>query len=348
MDFDSLKQSIFDLTLFDIQKIVFMMGEPEYRVHQIWQGIYIDLFSRWDQFTILPKKIRHDLAERFVIHTLKPIRTISSDDKTTEKTLFHDFKGNPIETVLMHEDKRVTICVSSQSGCAIGCVFCATGKLGLLKNLTKGEIIEQIIYIARKLKQQGLRITNVVFMGMGEPFNNYTSLITAINTIRDKKGLNLGSRRLTVSTIGIIPKIHKFAIDEPQVNLAISLHSPNDMLRNSLIPINMKYPINELINECRAYTSNTHRRITFEYVLLKGVNDTLDHANQLSELLRNMLCHINLIPLNPIQSFHQKPPDPESLLLFYKYLVKNNIPVTIRKSMGTDIHAACGQLIGYN
>ena len=339
-------QSIYDFSFEELQQYILDLGESAYRAEQIWRGLYCDLFTDWEDFSTLPKQLRNILKSRLIFHNLVPVKTISSPDNSTQKILFHLPDGSPVESVLMYDGKRITICLSTQSGCAMGCTFCATGKLGLLKNLTSGEIVEQVIFHTRELKATGQSISNIVFMGMGEPFNNYESLLFAIHIFKDGRGLKIGSRRITVSTIGIIPYILRFAEKEPQVNLAISLHAPNDALRSFLVPINKRYPITELISECHAYIQKTHRRISFEYVLIDGVNDSMEDARQLSILLKGLLCHINLIPLNPIDGSVQKPPNRNSILSFCKLLENNNLTTTIRKSMGSEINAACGQLSG--
>lgn len=339
-------QSVYDFSFNTLYDYITEIGQPAYRVEQIWRGLYLNFFSDWDEFTTLPKQLRNTLKENLNFHNLIPVKTIFSSDNSTEKTLFNLPSGNPVETVLMHDRKRTTICVSIQSGCGMGCTFCATGRLGLLMNLSAGEIIEQIIHFSRELKSRGESISNIVFMGMGEPFNNYDSLINSIKTLKDEKGMKIGSRRITVSTIGVIPFISKFAKDESQVNLAISLHAPNNALRSTLVPLNTRYPIDELIAECKNYTQKTHRRISFEYVMIDGLNNTNQHAQQLSKLMQGMLCHINLISFNPIENSSYKSPSWNSMVSFCQILINNGIPATIRKSMGIEINASCGQLAG--
>lgn len=339
-------QSIYDFSFETLHDYIQEIGQPAYRTKQIWRGLYLDLFSHWDEFTTLPKQLRNILSKNFSFHKLTPVITITSPDNSTQKTLFNLPDSNPVEAVLMRDQKRTTICISTQSGCAMGCTFCATGKLGLLKNLTTGEIIEQVIYFSRDLKTRGETISNIVFMGMGEPFNNYEPLISSIKSLKDEKGLKFGSRRITVSTIGIIPFMSKFANDEPQVNLAISLHASNDSLRSTLVPLNNRYPLDELILACKNYTHTTHRRISFEYVLINGINNTNQHAQQLSKLMQGMLCHINLIPLNPIDNSIYQSPSWNSVISFSQSLKNHGIPVTIRKSLGVEINASCGQLAG--
>jgi 23S rRNA (adenine2503-C2)-methyltransferase len=245
---------------------------------------------------------------------------------------------------------RNTICISTQVGCGMRCVFCATGKMGFYRNLKVGEIVEQVIFFARKLKNSKQRITNIVYMGMGEPFQNYLSVLNSIDILNSSVGLNLGLRRFTISTVGLVPGIQKLAKDEPQVNLAVSLHAADDQLRNSLIPINIKYPLEVLMEACNEYVSITNRRISFEWVLIENVNDSLQQAQKLVSLImkfRNMdrgLFHVNLIQLNPTTNFKGNPSTNHKSMLFKNELESNQIPCTIRQRRGIDINAGCGQL----
>jgi 23S rRNA (adenine2503-C2)-methyltransferase len=219
------------------------------------------------------------------------------------KTLFRMSDEREIEAVLMRYDERRTLCISSQSGCAMGCVFCATGQMGFKRHLTAGEIVAQVIYYARQLKDQGEQVTNVVLMGMGEPFHNYHNTLEAIDRLNDPDGMNLGARRFTISTVGLVPMIRKFADEKRQINLAISLHAANDQERSALLPVNRKYPLKEVIEACRYYVETTSRRVTFEWALIRDVNDTPETARQLANLLKGLMCHVNVIPLNPTQNY---------------------------------------------
>jgi 23S rRNA (adenine2503-C2)-methyltransferase len=339
-------ESIFQINLSSLQEFLQSSGEPTFHAKQIWQGIYQNLYSDWDEFTSLSKNLRSTLKNEYSLNSLIPILSISSPDKKTQKLLFHLSDGKPIESVLMWNGKRITLCLSTQSGCSMGCTFCATGKMGLLRNLTEGEIIEQVIYFERSLKKRSKKITNIVFMGMGEPFQNYENLFFALNSLNDADGLNLGARRFTVSTIGLIPQILRFAHDFPQVNLAISLHAPSNALRSSLVPMNKHFPLENLISTCKEYIELTNRRISFEYILIEGINDGIGQAVELSALVKGLLCHINLIPLNPIEKSQALPSSTNRLQAFYRTLISAGIPTTIRKSQGAEIKAGCGQLAG--
>ena len=244
----------------------------------------------------------------------------------------------------MKYDTRRTLCISSQSGCAMGCVFCATGQMGFKRNLTSGEIVEQVLHYARVLAASDERVTNVVLMGMGEPFHNYAAVMQAIDRLNHPQGMNLGERRFTISTVGLIPGIRKFTAEKRQVNLAISLHAANNELRASLLPSNVRYPLEDLMQACKDYVDATRRRITFEWALIQDVNDTPQHARELAGLVRGMLCHVNVIALNPTKKYNGKSTTRERAKAFRDTLEKAGIPCTIRLRRGIDIQAGCGQL----
>lgn len=338
------RQNLFDLDFPALLAILESWNEPPYRAKQIWQGVYQHLYSSADQITELSIALRHKLEQSITFALLNPVKETLSQDKHTCKLLFQLPDGNAIESVLMSYDQRRTVCISTQSGCALGCVFCATGQMGFRRNLTCGEIVEQVIYFARRLKAQKERITNVVIMGMGEPFHNYSATMSAIDHLNDPSGFNLGERRFTISTVGLVPQINRFANENRQVNLAISLHAADDELRTSLVPINNKYPLRVLMEACSRYVQKTHRRVTFEWALIEGVNDTIDQAIKLSHLLRGMLCHVNLIPLNPTPGFNNRATSHQRAKAFQSELKKHNIPCTIRLRRGINIQAGCGQL----
>lgn len=337
---------ILDLGKEELQAYFQAMNQPAFRFKQVWQGLYGSHFRSWDQFTTLPKEIRQKLQDEFSILPFREVDHLFSSDRSTKKVLFQLPNGNPIETVLMKYEDRISICISSQSGCAIGCSFCATGKLGLKQDLSSGEIVAQILYFLRDLDEEQQRLTNIVVMGMGEPFLNYENLKKALLLLNDHEGLNIGARRITVSTIGIPEQIVDFAYDFNQVNLAVSLHAPTNEQRDKLIPINRKYPIEKIISAVNQYIILTNRRVTFEYVLIIGFNDSENDAEQLGTLLHGMLCHVNLIPLNPTVHFNKKAPSRESIVLFQQKLEEYHIPATVRYSKGTQIKAGCGQLAG--
>ena len=335
---------IYDLGLDELSKKIRELGEPEYRAKQIWTALYQTFRTIPDEITTLPKNFREKLDQKFSFQALKPVRAIESSDGLTIKTLFRLVDGNYIEAVLMYYEDRRTLCISSQSGCGIGCSFCATGQMGFRRNLTSGEIIAQVMYYARYLAEMEENVTNVVVMGMGEPFQNYDSVITALNLLNDPRAFGLGARRFTISTVGLVPKIKQFADEGYQYNLAISLHTVDDELRSKLIPINKKYPVNELISACRYYVNKTSRRVTFEYALIEDVNDSTKDAEALAVKLRAMICHVNLIQLNPTKKFGEQGSSAEKAKTFCETLEAHNISCTIRLRRGIEIQAGCGQL----
>lgn len=338
------KPLIYDSDLEQIARILKNWGEPSYRATQVWKALYQQLRESWEEFTTLPQPLRQKLDQNFSLSSLSPVTILASQDSQTTKTLFHLPDGVAIEAVLMRYRKRRTLCISTQAGCAMGCVFCATGQMGFRRNLTSGEIVEQVIYYARQLNAAGERVTNVVFMGMGEPFHNYDASMQAIDRLNHAEGMNLGARRFTVSTVGLIPVIRRFTNEYRQVNLAISLHATDDELRSSMLPINRKYPLDELLAACRDYVNKTHRRITFEWALIRDVNDMPEHARQLGHRLQGLLCHVNVIPLNPTRGYEGQATTRERAEAFKSELERLGVPCTIRVRRGIDIQAGCGQL----
>ena len=347
---NSTKPLIYDLDLPGIEKILDRWGEPSYRAIQVWHGLYQHLRVSPRDFPNLPKSLRARLEENFTFASLVPVKSIRSSDGETVKTLFRLPDGQAIEAVLMRYERRRTLCISSQTGCGMGCVFCATSQMGFRRNLTSGEIVEQVLYYARQLQEEGERVTNVVVMGMGEPFQNYKSTLAAIDRLNHPEGFNLGARRFTISTVGLVPMIRRFAEEGRQVNLAVSLHAAEDELRSSMLPINRKYPLDVLLAACREYVEKTHRRITFEWALIHEVNDTPEQARKLAERLRPLrigrstLCHVNVIPLNPTQGYSGEATTRERAVAFQEELARAGIPCTIRIRRGIDIQAGCGQL----
>lgn len=334
----------FDFSTQDLKESLEPLGEPDFRAEQIWEGMYKKLASEPGQITTLSKKLREFLKDSFSFSHLTPENSIISKDRNTEKLLFRLPDGNAIESVLMRYDERNTLCISSQSGCAMGCVFCATGQMGFRRNLSSGEIIEQVLFFARKLAHEKQSVTNIVIMGMGEPFHNYDSVLSAIDRLNDSLGFSLGARRFTISTVGIIPGIDRFTQEKRQVNLAISLHAANDKLRSSLLPINKKYPLSDLINASKNYVEQTHRRLTYEWALIQDVNDSPKDAEELADLIDGLLCHVNIIPLNPTSKYSGKTTTHERALAFQAVLQARGIPCTIRLRRGIEINAGCGQL----
>lgn len=338
------KTLVYDLSYPELGEILSSWGEPRYRADQVWQGLYQNLWRSVDEFTPLPHSLRGKLAESFEFTHLKPAKIWESRDGETVKTLFELPDKHAIEAVLMSYTSRNTLCISTQAGCGMGCVFCATGQMGLARSLSSGEIIEQVIYYAQLLKKQDKVVTNVVVMGMGEPFQNYSSTMKALDVLNSPGGFELGARRFTISTVGLVPAIRRFAAEGKQYNLAVSLHAADDELRSSMLPINNKYPIEELLTACRDYVEQTKRRITFEWALIDGVNDSIEQANRLATRLKGLLCHVNVIPLNPTSRYPGKPTTRERALAFRAELERHGIPCTIRLRRGIDIQAGCGQL----
>ena len=340
------KPLIYDLDRSVLKELLANWKQPAFRVNQIWDGLYKNLKAEPAEWSNLPSALKKILAENTIFQSLSPIDTLISEDGETIKTLFNTLDGKAVEAVLMKYDQRRTLCISTQAGCAMGCVFCATGQMGFSRSLTVGEIVEQVLFYARLLSEDGELVTNVVIMGMGEPFHNYENTLAAIDRLNDSRGYNLGARRFTISTVGLVPMIKRFASEKRQINLAVSLHAANDELRSSLLPINKKYPLNELISACRDYVDFTGRRITFEWALIQDVNDSPQDARQLINLVRGMLCHVNVIPLNPTHAYAGKATQVSRAREFAAELAEIGIPCTIRLRRGIDIQAGCGQLAG--
>ena len=356
-DTTATRRSFWELDEGEFAEILKSWGQPAYRARQVWQRAYQGLASSFSEMTELPKALRQRLDQEFTINTLEPLLRQESSDGTTRKVLWRLPDGLSVETVLMLYDEtergrsRATICVSSQAGCAMGCVFCATGRMGLLRNVTPGEIVEQVLYFARNLRNGGFNtrsrhdhITNLVFMGMGEPFANYDRWWSAVEQLHQPQGFNLGARNLTVSTVGLVPGIRRLATEKIPINLAISLHAPNDELRSSLMPVNRKYPIRELLAATQEYIDQTRRRVSFEYVLLQGQNDSVELARQLADLIQGMLCHVNLIPWNPVPGAPLQRSHRKQIEAFQSVLLDRGIACTVRMERGVAIAAACGQL----
>jgi 23S rRNA (adenine2503-C2)-methyltransferase len=342
---NSVRPLIYDLNLSDIKNAVNSWGEKPYRADQIWQGLYKKLWQSPEKFTVLPLGIRQLLSSSFQFKVLDPIKTISTTDLSTEKALFRLHDDRAIETVFMHYRNRNTVCISTQVGCAMGCNFCATGQMGFHRNLSSGEIVAQVLHFASLLSKSSEKLTNVVVMGMGEPFHNYEATISAIDRLKENDGFNFGERRFTISTVGLVPMIRKFAEEKRQINLAISLHAADNELRSRLLPINKKYPIEDLLEACDEYIQKTKRRITFEWALIKSVNDTQEQAHLLASKIKGLLCHVNLIPLNPTEQFSGARSTLERAKIFQTIIESAGIHCTIRLRRGIDIQAGCGQLM---
>jgi 23S rRNA (adenine2503-C2)-methyltransferase len=336
--------SIYDLDLPALEALLAAWGVPAYRAVQIWQGIYRQLYAEWESFTTLPADLRQRLAAEYPLITLKPARRLQSSDGQTEKTAFELADAQQIETVAMRYTQRVTLCISTQAGCAMGCVFCATGQMGFRRHLTSGEIVAQVLHYARQLKTGGSRLTNIVIMGMGEPFHNYENTLSAIDRLNDAAGFNFGARRFTISTVGLVPMIRRFADEKRQVNLAISLHAADDATRSRMLPVNRKYDIDQVLDACRYYVTQTGRRISFEWALIDGENDSAEQARALALRLRGLMCHVNAIPLNPTTGYAGKATSRPRAMAFKAELERLGIPCTVRLRRGIDIAAGCGQL----
>ena len=367
-----------DLTTKEVTELVSSLGEPPYRAKQLLAWVYQRLAVSLDEMTDLPQSFRRKLAGQLNLHSLTPAHEVQSRDGTV-KVLFRLHDGNTVETALMsypvghnrqgrlsHQSNsglvaqasapvgktksyRYTICVSIQVGCPIGCPFCATGQQGFERNLTPGEIIDQVLYFARYLQdksngREGERIDNIVFMGMGEPLANYDALWQAIEMLNSPDGFGLSARSMTISTSGLIAGIKRLSGEKLQVGLAVSLHAADDNLRDKLVPVNKKYPLEDLIPVCRRYFDRTRRRVSFEYALFNGINDSLSQAQSLADLIQGMNCHVNLIAANSTANQTLQPSPRSQVLAFKRALKDRGINCTLRQSRGQDIDAGCGQL----
>jgi 23S rRNA (adenine2503-C2)-methyltransferase len=337
-------RGLYDMTLPELEARVQELGVPAYRARQVWGWAYRQLAPDYAAMRNLPGGLRETLAAALPLTLLDPVRTLTADDGETIKALSRTGDGQLLETVLMLYPDRATVCVSCQVGCAVGCAFCATGLMGLARNLSAGEMVAQVVDAARQAHARGRALTNVVMMGMGEPLQNYAETMRFVRIIHDPAGLDIGARRITISTSGIVPKIEALAEEPLQLNLAVSLHAPNDELRSRLVPINRRYPIAVLMDAVDRYTAKTGRRVSFEYALMRGINDGDEIARELGALLRGRLCHVNLIPLNPVDVLPYERPDADEIARFVAILRDAGIPTTVRYSRGLDIDAACGQL----
>jgi 23S rRNA (adenine2503-C2)-methyltransferase len=337
-------RGLYDLTLPDLEARIVNLGFPAYRARQVWSWAYRQLVSDVAGMRNIPAALRDALASEAPLALLEPVRTLSADDGETIKTLYRTGDGHLLETVLMLYPDRATVCVSCQVGCAVGCAFCATGLMGLARNLSAGEMVAQVVGAAREARQRVRELTNIVMMGMGEPLQNYAETMKFIGIVHDPNGLDIGARRITISTSGIVPRIDALADEPLQLNLAVSLHAPGDELRSTLVPINRRYPVAVLMEAIDRYIARTGRRVSFEYALMRGINDSDETARDLADLLRGRLCHVNIIPLNPVDVLPYERPDPAGIERFASILRAAGIPTTVRYSRGLEIDAACGQL----
>jgi 23S rRNA (adenine2503-C2)-methyltransferase len=345
---------LYDLTYKQMQTLLAGWDEPRFRADQLWRWLYASLADGWEQMVNLPTSLRQRLAAETDLSPLTPVDYQESASGQTRKVLFRLGDGETIESVLMRYTDRRTACISTQAGCGMGCPFCATGQGGLVRNLSAGEIVGQVIHLARQVSETELRqpsgaeqahpIGNVVLMGMGEPLANYAASLQAIETLADPRGYNLGARRVTLSTVGLVPGIRRLAKESLPINLAVSLHAADDGLRDQLVPVNRRYPLAELMAAIRDYVGKTKRRVSIEYALIDGVNDAPEQAHGLAWLLEGLLCHVNLIPLNPTSESPWQPSPRERVDAFRAVMEAAGVPTTVRMRRGIDIEAGCGQL----
>jgi 23S rRNA (adenine2503-C2)-methyltransferase len=347
---------LLDLTRQETAELLERWGEPGFRAEQLWRWVYRDMAADFDAMSNLPLALRTRLAEQTSFQPLAPVDELVSRDRLTRKGLFELIDHEFVEVVLMLYDQRRTVCVSTQVGCAFSCAFCATGQSGLVRNLTPGEIVGQVLHYARwlaKPEPDGVatpaddpsrRVSHVVLMGMGEPLANYEATWRALHTLNDPLGFGLGARHMTLSTAGLVPGIAKMSQEKLQVGLAVSLHAPTDGLRGKLVPLNRRYPLADLMAACRQYTERTGRQVTFEYALLQGINDSDEQARALAQLLSGLPSHVNLIPMNRVEGSPYMPSSRERTQSFLKVLRSAGVSATVRLRRGLDIEAGCGQL----
>ena len=333
-------KNIKEYNLDELQEEILAIGEKKYRAEQIFKWLYVEKVKEFDEMTNLSIELREKLKQEYTMCNFKILKKQEASDGT-KKYLFDVLDGNAIESVLMEYHHGKTICVSSQIGCKMGCKFCASTGIKFVRSLTCGEIVEQVLAVEQDI---GDKISNIVFMGIGEPFDNYENVMKAIKILNNQKGLNIGARHISISTSGLVPMIYKFADEELQCTLSISLHATNNEKRSQMMPINNRYNIEELMKACKYYIEKTNKRISFEYALAKDNNDNLADAKELVKLLKGMLCHVNLIPINKIENANYVKSTNENIIKFRDYLNDNGIVATIRRELGSDIDAACGQL----
>lgn len=338
-----MKPFIYDYTLEQLQEWTEQNGEQKFRAGQIFDWLYVKRVTSFDEMSNLSKALRDKLEQQFQFVTLSEITRFESKDGTV-KFLFGLHDDHAIETVIMKHNYGNSICVTTQVGCRIGCTFCASTLGGLKRNLTAGEIVAQVVKAQQILDTRKERVSSIVIMGTGEPFENYEPTMNFLRIMIHEKGLNIGQRHITVSTSGIVPSIYKFADENTQINLAISIHAPNDALRSKLMPVNRRFPFADVMEALRYYIAKTGRRVTFEYALIGGVNDQPEHAEELGDVLQGLLCHVNLIPVNYVPERNYVRTSRDDIFTFQRILERKKINTTIRREQGHDIAAACGQL----
>lgn len=335
------KKDIKSYNLIELKDELLQMGEKPFRASQIYKWLHIDRVETFEEMTNISKELRNKLNENFQIVTLEPVKVLVSKIDGTRKYLFKIKGGAVIESVLMRYHHGNSVCISTQSGCRMGCRFCASTLNGLDRNLEPSELLEQIYQIEKNI---GERVSNIVLMGSGEPLDNFDNVVKFLHLVSDENGIHISQRNITLSTCGLVPQMKELADMHMQITLALSLHASNDETRKQLMPIANKYTIAQVLDGCRYYFEKTGRRITFEYSLVAGVNDTIEEADKLSRLVKGINCHVNLIPVNPIKEREYVQTGTRAVLQFKSRLEKNNINVTIRREMGRDINGACGQL----
>lgn len=336
-------KDIYGLDLSELNAYFLSHDEKPFKAKQVFDWLYKKRVTSFDEMTNIKKEFLSILKSDFVIGDLITLK--KQEGKDVYKYLFELNDGEKIEAVLMFHDYGTSLCISTQVGCNMGCLFCESGRLKKVRNLSSAEMVLQILKIEKDIDK---RISHIVLMGIGEPFDNYTEVMRFIRIVNDSAGIDIGARHITVSTSGVIPKIEDFAREPMQVNLAISLHAPNDEIRNKIMPINKAYNVKALIKCVREYIAKTNRRVTFEYIMLDEINDTVVCANELSSLLRGINCYVNLIPYNETNNLHFKKSNNTNIMRFYDILKKNNINVTVRREFGSEVDAACGQLRANN
>ncbi len=329
-----------DLTFEELEALILSLGEKKYRAAQIFEWLNKGAES-FDDLKNIPKSLKDKIAENYYIHGLTIVRKLESKLDKTKKYLFGLHDGNMVESVVMYYKHGITICISSQVGCAMGCKFCASTIGGLVRSLSSGEILEQVIFAQKDI---GERISNIVMMGIGEPLANFDNVIKFLQNVNDERGLNIGYRHISLSTCGIVPKIIELSKYKFPITLSISLHSTTNESRSSIMPVNNTYNIEKLIDACKVYQKECSRRISFEYAMIKDVNDSKYHAQNLVRLLDGLMCHVNVIPVNNVDENDFKKPAPATIKAFCDYLEKSGITATVRRELGSDINASCGQL----
>ena len=336
--------SLLDLERAQLRSMLGEWGEPTYRAEQIWGWLYKRFEPDVQGMANLPAGLRGRLAQHMRVTPLSLVTGLTSRDHQTEKCLFELPDGARIESVLMHYERRHTVCVSTQVGCAVRCPFCATGQGGFVRDMSVGEIVAQVMHFAHAVSKRNQHISNVVFMGMGEPLLNYDATLSAVRRLNDARGFGLRARAMTISTVGVVPGIRRLSQEREQIGLAISLHAPHNELRDRLVPMNRRYPLEVLIEACQLYVAATGRRITFEYALMDGINDDIETARQLAHLIGSLLAQVNLIRLNPTPASEYQPSPAGRVRAFQDELKSRGVEATVRLRRGLEINAGCGQL----